>query len=143
MSDAPKPHCLQTVPSVSYADAHAGIAWLARTLGADARVVHTDPATGTVVHAELWFGDACVMVGTLRDDGRPPTQPGQALIYLVVDASASVDALHVRAEAAGASISMPPHDTDYGSHDFACVDPEGNQWAFGTYAPMRQVVAGV
>jgi len=23
--------------------------------------------------------------------------------------------------------------TDYGSHDFAARDPEGNRWSFGTY----------
>lgn len=26
-----------------------------------------------------------------------------------------------------------PHDTDYGSRDFAAQDPEGNRWSFGTY----------
>jgi hypothetical protein len=26
-----------------------------------------------------------------------------------------------------------PHDTDYGSRDFAARDPEGNRWSFGTY----------
>ena len=25
------------------------------------------------------------------------------------------------------------HDTDYGSRDFAVLDPEGNRWSFGTY----------
>jgi hypothetical protein len=28
---------------------------------------------------------------------------------------------------------MGPHDTDYGSRDFAVRDPEGNRWSFGTY----------
>lgn len=135
MSDTVNLHCLQAIPSVSYADARAAIAWLTHALGADAGAVHTDPSGATVVHAELWFGQACIMVGTLRDDGRPPTRPGQALLYLVVDSAQAVDALHVRADAAGARITMPPHDTDYGSHDFGCLDPEGNLWAFGTYAP--------
>ena len=35
--------------------------------------------------------------------------------------------------AAGAEIIAGPHDTDYGSHDFAAADPEGNRWSFGTY----------
>ena len=30
---------------------------------------------------------------------------------------------------------MALHDTDYGSRDFACRDPEGNLWSFGTYRP--------
>ena len=142
MSDSATPHCLQAIPSVTYADAHAAIAWLTDALGADAGAVHGDPSGRTVVHAELWFGDACVMVGTLRDDGRPPPQPGQALVYLVVDAPEAVDALHARAAAAGARITMPPHDTGYGSRDFGCLDPEGNRWAFGTYAPVRVAAAG-
>ncbi len=46
-----------------------------------------------------------------------------------------VDALHARAVAAGARIVVSLRDTDYGSHDFGCADPEGNFWGFGTYAP--------
>jgi len=38
-----------------------------------------------------------------------------------------------RARAAGAEIITEPYDTDYGSHDFAAADPEGNRWSFGTY----------
>jgi len=34
---------------------------------------------------------------------------------------------------AGAQITAEPHDTDYGSRDFAARDPEGNRWSFGTY----------
>ena len=44
-----------------------------------------------------------------------------------------LDALFARASAAGAEILDPPHDTDYGSRDFAARDPEGNRWSFGTY----------
>jgi uncharacterized glyoxalase superfamily protein PhnB len=29
---------------------------------------------------------------------------------------------------------MEPVDQDYGSRDFSVRDPEGNLWAFGTYA---------
>jgi uncharacterized glyoxalase superfamily protein PhnB len=44
-----------------------------------------------------------------------------------------IDALHARAVKAGAEITQDPHDTDYGSRDFAARDPEGNRWSFGTY----------
>ena len=47
--------------------------------------------------------------------------------------TADVDAVYRRATAAGAEIIAEPHDTDYGSHDFAARDPEGNRWSFGTY----------
>ncbi|WP_370691689.1 VOC family protein [Bradyrhizobium sp.] len=45
------------------------------------------------------------------------------------------DALHARVKASGARIEMELHNTDYGSRDFACRDPEGNLWSFGTYWP--------
>ena len=50
--------------------------------------------------------------------------------YVVSD---DPDSLHDRAVvAAGAEIIVGPHDTDYGSREFA-RDPEGNRWSFGTY----------
>jgi uncharacterized glyoxalase superfamily protein PhnB len=27
-------------------------------------------------------------------------------------------------------------DLDYGSRDYAALDPEGNRWNFGTYDPL-------
>jgi uncharacterized glyoxalase superfamily protein PhnB len=43
------------------------------------------------------------------------------------------DRLFERAVAAGAEVTQPLHDTDYGSREFAVRDPEGNRWSFGTY----------
>jgi uncharacterized glyoxalase superfamily protein PhnB len=134
MSDNPSAKSTQAIPCLSYTNARAGIDWLVTTFGADAREVHAD-GTGTVVHSEIWFGKGCVMIGTLKSDGTPPTAPGQGCIYVVADSAASVDALHARAVAAGARITISLRDTDYGSHDFGCLDPEGNFWGFGTYAP--------
>jgi uncharacterized glyoxalase superfamily protein PhnB len=134
MSETPAAKSTHAIPCLRYTDARAAIDWLVSTLGADARAVHAGP-DGTIMHAELWFGKGCVMLGTLRGDGMPPTLPGQGSVYVVADSAASVDALHARAVAGGAQISMSPRDTDYGSHDFGCLDPEGNSWGFGTYAP--------
>ena len=63
-------------------------------------------------------------------EGATPTRPGTFGAYVVTD---DVDAVYQRAKAAGAEIIAEPHDTDYGSHDFAARDPEGNRWSFGTY----------
>ena len=57
-------------------------------------------------------------------------RPGAFGAYVVTD---EPDALYERARAAGAEIVSAPHDTDYGSRDFAARDPEGNRWSFGTY----------
>ena len=121
------------IPGFRYHDAPAAIAWLVDVLGAEARHVYPGP-DGTVAHAELWFGGGCVMLGSVKADGLPP-HPGQGAIYLVASAPDDVDALHARAVAAGARVVRPLHDTDYGSHDFSCADPEGNVWSVGTYAP--------
>lgn len=122
------------IPCLRYANAPAAIDWLVRVLGAEARHVYPGP-NDTVAHAELWFGAGCVMLGSFKDDGMPPSIPGQSTVYIVAEDADAVDALHARAVAAGARISMSLHDTDYGSHDFGCLDPEGNSWGFGTYAP--------
>jgi uncharacterized glyoxalase superfamily protein PhnB len=47
------------------------------------------------------------------------------------------DAHHDRAKAAGAEIVQQLTDQDYGSREYAAVDPEGHVWSFGTYDPFR------
>ena len=56
--------------------------------------------------------------------------PGTFSAYIVCD---EPDALFKRAVASGATVVTELHDTDYGSRDFAVLDPEGNRWSFGTY----------
>jgi uncharacterized glyoxalase superfamily protein PhnB len=89
---------------------------------------------GLVEHAQLsWPLGGGVMLGSVRpsdaDDGWA-LQPGTFGAYVVAD---DIDALHARIAAAGGEVTTPPHDTDYGSRDFAIKDPEGNRWSFGTY----------
>lgn len=88
-------------------------------------------------HAELAYGSSILMLGQSRDDDYGKLIGGMDgrrtdSIYVAVD---DPDALHARAKAAGAKIEMELRDTDYGSRDFACRDPEGNLWSFGTYWP--------
>ncbi len=123
------------IPCLSYTNAHAGIEWLVTTLGAEARHVYDGP-DNSVAHAELWFGDACVMLGSFKDGNLPPRSPGQGCVYIVVETADEVNALHDRVVATGAQMAITLRDTDYGSRDFACLDPEGNCWSFGTYVPV-------
>jgi uncharacterized glyoxalase superfamily protein PhnB len=118
-------------PTLKYDDAHAAIEFLERTLGMERHQVH-EAEPGKVAHAELRFRDAFVMLSS-RGVGDERFEPGgKAVVYIAVD---EVDSLHERAKSAGAEILMPPTDQDYGSRDFSLADPEGNVWAFGTYAP--------
>ncbi|MBD5656742.1 MAG: VOC family protein [Candidatus Eremiobacteraeota bacterium] len=137
---APTVISTQTVyPGMRYLDARAAIDWLQRALGAYPYAVYDGPG-GTVAHAEIIVAGNIVMLGSSRDDGYPVRSPKELRgvtggIYVVLSDAAAIDAMHARAAAAGALITQPPTDTDYGSHDFSLEDPEGYVWTFGTYRP--------
>ena len=125
-------------PGLRYRDAPAMIAWLGRAFGFTEHAVYRGEAD-VIVHAQLAFGSALIMLSSARDDrfgamvGAPGSGPGNGQsIYVAVE---DVDAHHARAKAAGAEILMALTDTDYGSRDYICRDPEGCVWCFGTYWP--------
>jgi uncharacterized glyoxalase superfamily protein PhnB len=121
----------QVWPTLRAQDAYGLIQFLVDAFGFERVVVYGD---GNIVHhAELaWPLGGGLMMGSARDnpDDPWPVPPGSGACYVVTD---DADALHARAVAAGAQITSPLHDTDYGSRDFAATDPEGNRWSFGTY----------
>jgi len=122
----------QVWPTLRASDARALIRFLVDVVGFHETVVYGEG--DRVDHAELaWPLGGGVMIGSIREvdpatDWSP--QPGTFGAYVVAD---DIDALHTRVATAGAEITRPPHDTDYGSRDFALKDPEGNTWSFGTY----------
>jgi uncharacterized glyoxalase superfamily protein PhnB len=128
----------QVWPTLRARDARALIKFLVDAFGFEETVVYGDG--DRVDHAQLsWPEGGGVMLGSVREgdtdahgqgQGSTPTRPGTFGAYVVTD---HVDAVYQRARAAGAEIITEPHDTDYGSHDFAAADPEGNRWSFGTY----------
>ena len=124
------------VPYFSYRDAAAALDWLETAFGFERTQDYRDDS-GTVIHAELRFGDARLMLGS----GEPPTpeasrdsetSPRAHGIYVVVD---DVDASHERAVAAGARVVYPPEDTEFGTRRHRVLDLEGYEWSFGSYAP--------
>jgi len=121
---------MTTYPVFRYRDARAAIDWLTQAFGFTEKEVH-EGEDGTIVHAELRAGKGLIMIGTDSDDG-PDSQAGHGSVYIAID---DPDALHERAVSAGAEITRPLTDTDYGSREFSTRDPEGNRWSFGTYAP--------
>jgi uncharacterized glyoxalase superfamily protein PhnB len=129
MDVAPSPNVW---PTVKARDAVGLIAFLEEALGFETVVVHGDG--DWVDHAELaWPLGGGVMIGSVRaeEDGDDAFGRRCSLsAYVVTD---DPDALCARAKAAGADITLPLHDTDYGSRDFSLRDPEGNRWSFGTY----------
>ena len=129
----------RVIPAMRYRDAVAAIDWLCDAFGFERHLVVAGDG-GTIAHAQLVFGNGMIMLGSARDDEygttvKPPAAPDgpttQSVYMVVPDA----DAHHDRAVAAGAPIVTPLYDADYGGRGYACRDPEGHVWNFGTYDP--------
>ena len=118
-------------PLLHYKDAPAAMDFLERAFGFERRVVVPHP-DGTVQHAELALGHSVLMIGGDRDDPRLGSRPGQGWIYVAVD---DVDAHCDTARREGAEILAEPADSEHGFRGYTALDPEGNQWHFGTHRP--------
>ena len=122
----------QVWPTLRARDARGLIRFLVDALGFEETVVYGEG--DHVDHAQLsWPAGGGIMLGSARAEGAEdhwPLRPGTFGAYVVTD---DPDGLFSRATAAGAKVLRMPHDTDYGSRDFAVIDPEGNHWSFGTY----------
>jgi len=118
-------------PTLSYRDANTALEFLKAAFGFEEHEVHRSDS-GAIVHAELRYGDGMIMFGD-AGKGDADIRVGVASTYVTVD---DPDAHHAQAKAAGAEIVMELRDTDYGSRDYGCEDPEGNRWYFGTYDPL-------
>lgn len=130
-------HLPSVYPVLRYQEPGAAIAFLTEAFGFVARQVDQAP-DGTIVHAELAWGNGLVMLGS-ASGVRTGDGPVDAA-YVAVD---DPDAHHDRAAAAGAEITIELTDQPYGSREYAARDPEGNTWYFGTYRPApRPTAAG-
>ena len=123
-------------PTFRYRDAARMIDWLTDTFGFTVHAAYKDEA-GIVQHAELAFGTAMIMLGTVADDAYgamvgTAVVPGAKSVYVAVD---DPDALFAKAVAAGATVLEGLTERSYGSREFVVADPEGNVWCFGTYWP--------
>ena len=141
MSSLAKDTTATLIPTLRYRDAAAAIDWLCTAFGFEKRLV-VPGEDGTITHAQLVFGNGMVMLGSAWNDdfGRlqkplaTPDAPASQSTYVIVS---DVDAHHARAVAAGAKVVMEPEDQDYGGRLYACRDPEGNLWNFGSYDPWK------
>jgi uncharacterized glyoxalase superfamily protein PhnB len=129
-------------PGHLYRNAPAAIDWLCKVFGFERHAVH-EGENGTILHAELTLGNGMILLGSGKDDERgrsfkSPAEMGGVetrSVYIVVP---DADAAHARAVAAGANVTIPLHDTPYGSRDFTVKDPEGHSWYVGTYDPWAK-----
>jgi uncharacterized glyoxalase superfamily protein PhnB len=115
--------------------------WLCTAFAFEKRRVVTGD-DGEILYAHLTFGDHMIMVLPVRASDlasfiKQPYEVGGAETqssYVMVD---DADAHYGNAKAAGASIVLDIKDDEHGGRGYACRDPEGHIWSFGTYDPWQ------
>ena len=123
-------------------NAREAVAWYEKAFGFE-RVIVVDAPDGSVMHSELRYGEAIVMVAegsAAREarfgvSGRAPAVIGGAItqsLFLYVD---DVEAHCAQAVAAGARVTYALADNDYGpeywtDRSYGCLDPDGHLWWF-------------
>jgi uncharacterized glyoxalase superfamily protein PhnB len=125
--------------AVCYQDPKAAIAWLEKALGFEPFMLIED-GEGNLVHSEMRFGDAVVMIGSewTQDHRSPKSIGGKNTQTVHVQITTDLDAHCERARAAGAEIQAEPATQFYGDRTYRCRDPEGHIW---TVAQTVQTVS--
>ena len=121
-------------PTLSYRDGEAALRFLTEVVGFTESVVHRGGAERPIAHAELlWPDGGGIMFGSVPTDkpwSGTAGGPGTGTVYLSTD---DVRAVADRVAVAGWTLLRELTETDYGSVDFAFLDPEGNAWSVGSY----------
>jgi uncharacterized glyoxalase superfamily protein PhnB len=128
--------------SIYYDDPAKAIDWLCSAFGFETRL-RIEGEDGGIMHSELVYGEAVVMVAQSGENPRHPHFPPGASprslggritqgAMLYID---NVDEHCERARAAGAKIIEEPADHDYGEEywadrSYGALDLEGHQWWF-------------
>ena len=127
--------------ALRYRDVAAASDWLCAAFGFQKHLVATSEK-GVVRYAQLTFGDAMLMLAPVRDTAldkymkQPDEIDGaetQSCYFRISDA----DAHYARSKASGAEIILDIQDDAFGGRSYACRDPEGHIWNFGTYDPWQ------
>jgi uncharacterized glyoxalase superfamily protein PhnB len=117
------------LPHLVYPDVAQAIAWLTGKFGFTEHYRYGEPAAG----AQLFLGDAWIMIRSARPGSASPAQAGlwtQSLTIFVDD----VDAHFERAKLAGVKIVEDLHETEYGERQYGAEDLDGHHWLFSRHA---------
>jgi uncharacterized glyoxalase superfamily protein PhnB len=134
-------HGSTIIPCLRYRNAHAAIDWLCKAFGFEKHAVYEDDQ-GRIMHAQLTYGAGMIMLGDASREGfgehmaQPDEIQGretQCACVTVADCRAHYE----HAKAAGAVIIDEYTEKEYGGAGYACRDPEGHLWYFGSYDPWH------
>ena len=126
------------IPALRYRNAKTMIDWLSKAFGFEKQAVYFGP-DDTVMHAQLTFGNGLIMVGSVENESptsklfRQPDEIGGRERQSAGLVASDIDRLYANAKATGAKIIADWEAKEYGGKAFACSDPEGHIWSFGTY----------
>ena len=127
------------IPTIQYKDASKAIEWLCKAFGFEKHLV-VPGENGTIVHAQLSFGNAMIMLGSENNNeyGKLIRTPMELnglntqAPYIIVE---NIDEHYEKAVQEGAEIVIEIRDEDYGGRGYTCRDKEGHIWNFGSYNP--------
>jgi PhnB protein len=114
----------QIVPYLVVADGEAAIAFYTRAFGARELMRMQDP-DGRVAHAELDLHGSLLYVGSPATPPQPLGDNPPVLLHVEVE---GVDAVMQTALDAGAALTRPLADQEYGARNGAVTDPFGYTW---------------
>lgn len=125
-------------PNLRYVDPKAAIDFLFSAFGF-ALHFKVDGADGGVEHAQLRVGTDLVFLSREHEGDRygmhsPQVLHGTSHALCVWVPDDALDGHQAQAEAAGAAILNPVHDSLAGVREYTCADPEGQLWTFSSYA---------
>ena len=134
-------HTRAVVPTITYRNTTAMVEWLCDTFDFRRQLI-VKGEHGEVKHAELTFGESMIMVGAVQHSPFEklvvhPDQIGGVetqTCYLIVD---DVEAHYAKVKAKNAEIIFGVRVENCGGQGYACRDPEGHLWMFGTYDPRQ------
>jgi uncharacterized glyoxalase superfamily protein PhnB len=118
-------------PSVVSDDAMALRGWLL-ALGFTEDLMIPGTGEEAIHHCQLDWPEGGRVLLSSTGERSTPCRPGTNSLHVV---TAHPDTVMERARALGTTIVHPLVDqTDYPSRDFTIADPDGNHWAFATFA---------
>lgn len=116
-------------PYLTVKDASKAIEFYKAAFGATEIFRLTDSSTGTIGHAEIMINDSHFMLADENPawgNKSPLSLGGTAVAFSLMVENA--DAAAEQAQAAGATVEMPPSDMFYGFRSTAILDPFGHKW---------------
>lgn len=117
---------------VFYKDPWRALEWLETAFGFERTMVISDK-DGQLAHAEMGFGNGCIMIGTEWADfvASPLSVRGKNTQSIHVQLDDGVDQHCEKARSKGAEILQEPTDQFYGDRTYRARDFEGHVWTFG------------